>query len=159
MANLERTYTIPLRKEWQKAPKYKRSKKAIRAIKEFLIQHVKAEEKNLKIGEALNKLIWKHGIKNPPPRVKVNVLKNEKGITYVDLFGVELKAKEETKEKKLTEKIVEKIVGKKEEAKETTKKEAPKTDKKTSETKPKEKKFDKSIIDDLLEPKNTVKKE
>ncbi len=164
MANLERTYVIPLRREWLKAPKYKRAKKAIRAIKEFVQKHVKAEEENLRIGQALNKTIWHHGIKNPPGKVKVNVVKDEKGIAYVELFGVELKVKEEKKEKKLTEKISEKLTGSKEEKKtETPKKEVPKTEKPKEEAKktvkPKEKKFDKSVVDDLLEPKNSVKKE
>ena len=31
---LERTYVIPLRKEFSKAPRYKRAKKAIKALKE-----------------------------------------------------------------------------------------------------------------------------
>lgn len=159
MANLERTYVIPLRREWLKTPRYKRAKKAIRAIKEFLIRHVKAEEENIRIGQSLNKTIWHHGIKNPPGKIKVNILKDEKGIAYVELFGVEIKKKEEVKEKKLTEKIAEKIVGKKEDKPKEEVKATPKKEETPKIEKPKEKKFEKSIIDDLIAPKNPVKKE
>ena len=41
---LERTYNVPLRREWLKAPKYKRSKKAIAALKQFVAKHMKAAE-------------------------------------------------------------------------------------------------------------------
>ncbi len=91
MATLERTYTIPLRREWLKAPKYKRAKRAVAAVRNFLCRHMKVEKhlatKELKLGPQLNLEIWKHGIKNPPSRVKVNVSKNDKGIVYAELFG------------------------------------------------------------------------
>ena len=32
MAQLERIYTIPIRREWEKAPSYKRAKKAVKAV-------------------------------------------------------------------------------------------------------------------------------
>ena len=60
----ERTYTIPLRKEWLKSPKYRRAKKAISAVKQFLIKHMKSED--VRLGKYINEEIWKHGIKNPP---------------------------------------------------------------------------------------------
>lgn len=91
MATLERTYTIPLRREWLKAPKYKRAKRAVAAVRTFLCRHMKVEKhlatKELKLGPQLNLEIWKHGMKNPPSRVKVNVSKNDKGIVYAELFG------------------------------------------------------------------------
>ncbi len=88
MATLERTYTIPLRKEWLKTVKYKRAKKAVRAIREFLMRHMKvAEMENIKLGKYLNLELWKHSIKRPPSRVKVNVTKDDKGIVRAELFG------------------------------------------------------------------------
>lgn len=115
MATTERTYTIPLRKEWLKAVKYKRAKKAVRAIREFLMRHMKVDKmENIKIGKYLNLILWSHGIKNPPSRVKVNVTKDEKGIVKVEMVGA---PKEEKKEEpKKTEK--------KEEAKPKEKKES-----------------------------------
>ena len=41
---MERIYNIPLRKEYQKAPRYKKSGKAMRAIKEFILKHTKVKE-------------------------------------------------------------------------------------------------------------------
>ena len=49
---LERVYTIPLRKEYQKAPHYKRAKRAISAIYDFVQRHVKTND--IKIGKFLN---------------------------------------------------------------------------------------------------------
>jgi len=33
-------HVIPLRKEWLKVPRWKRTKKAIRAVREYLIKHM-----------------------------------------------------------------------------------------------------------------------
>ena len=49
---MERTYIIPLRKEWLKVPIYKRTKKAVKATKEFLQKHMKVE--TVKLGRHLN---------------------------------------------------------------------------------------------------------
>lgn len=84
----ERTYVIPLRKEWLKTVKYKRAKKAVRAIKEFLMRHMKAAEmENVKIGTYLNLELWKHSIKRPPSRVKITATKDDKGVVWAELVG------------------------------------------------------------------------
>jgi len=105
---IERTYNIPLRREFQKVPKYKRAKKSIKAIKEFLSRHLKQEDfKKIKLGSNLNLKIWEHGIKNPPHHVKVNAIKTDDGTVYAELFGYEIKLpekKESKKEKKKEEK-------------------------------------------------------
>jgi ribosomal protein L31E len=101
MANIERTYTIPLRREWLKSVKYKRAKKAVRAIREFLMRHMKVEEMdNIKLGKYLNLILWSHGIKNPPSRVKVNVIKDDKGIVRAEIVGAPVEKKKEEKPKK-----------------------------------------------------------
>jgi ribosomal protein L31E len=102
MAALERTYTIPLRREWLKTVKYKRAKKAVRAIREFLMRHMKAAEENIRLGKHLNLELWKHSIKNPPARVKVNVTKDDKGVVVAELFGAP-KAEAPKKKAKLTD--------------------------------------------------------
>lgn len=86
MAVLERTYTIPLRREFLKSPKYKRTKKAGIALRQFLVKHMKSED--VLIGRYLNLELWKHGIRNPPSRVKVTVSKDDKGVVRAELFGV-----------------------------------------------------------------------
>jgi len=139
---LERKYNIPLRSQWLKVPRYKRAKKAAIAVRKFLIKHMKPEEmdpRNVKLGKYLNDELWKHGIKNPPHHIKVDVTKDDKGLVKAELEGAPVEKKEEKKERKkkpanLKEKIeqkldkkdVEKKVIEKEKLKEL-KKEKPKT--------------------------------
>jgi large subunit ribosomal protein L31e len=82
---IERTYNVPLRKEYRKVPRWKRTKKAVKALKEFLQKHMKSED--VKLSTDLNQEMWKHGIRNPPHHVKVTVSKNDKGEVNADLFG------------------------------------------------------------------------
>ncbi len=99
----EKTYNIPLRKEFQKAPKYKRAKKAIAAVKKFLVRHTKSE--NIKIGTKLNQEIWKNGIRNPPHHVKVNVKKEEDVVTAELIGNNTIEAKVEDKKTSKTKKV------------------------------------------------------
>jgi len=94
---LERTYNVPLRKESQKSPRWKRTKKAISALKEFLSQHLRSD--NVKLSPRLNEEMWKHGIKNPPHHIKVNVTKDDSGLVQADLFGAEEKVIRAKKDK------------------------------------------------------------
>ena len=139
---LEREYTIPLRKEFQKAPKYKRAKKTIKALKEFLAKHMKSD--NIKLGKYLNLKVWEHGIKNPPHKVKVKVEKYDDGLVKAELVGAPVEEKKE--EKKETKKKTPKKQEKKqpeneaEERKEEPTKEMLKKKEEPKETKSKEKK-------------------
>lgn len=122
---LERTYIIPLRKEWLKAPKYKRAKKAMSAVKEFLAKHMKSD--NIKIGTNLNMKLWERGIKSPPHKIKVSVIKEDDGTVKAELFGLKyqdfkVQAKKEKKSKK--DELMEKLGAK-------PKEEKPKKEKKT----------------------------
>ncbi|MBW2985432.1 60S ribosomal protein L31 [Candidatus Woesearchaeota archaeon] len=140
---LERTYNVPLRKEFLKVPKYKRAKKAVTALKQFLVKHMKSD--NVKIGKYLNDEIWKHGIKNPPHHVKLNAVKDKDGLITAELVGapVDKKEEEETKkeeEPKVEEKEVEQVSTKSEE---TKVEEKPATEKKETKSPKKEPKKDK----------------
>jgi ribosomal protein L31E len=118
---IERTYNVPLRKEWLKAPMYRRSKKAVTALTEFAAKHMKTDIENVKIGKQVNLLIWKNGIKNPPHHVKVNMVKEDDGIVKVELFGVKyeqlkiIEKQEKTKKDELMDKLGVKKAPKKEE--------------------------------------------
>ena len=61
---LERIYNVPLRKEYQKAPRWKRTEKAVVGLRQFLGKHMESE--NVLLNTPLNNHLWKHGIKNPP---------------------------------------------------------------------------------------------
>ena len=145
---MERTYNVPLRKEFQKAPKWRRTKKAVKALREFIIKHMKSEE--VKIGKYLNLKLWKHGIKNPPHHIKVKAAKDDKGVVLVELAELpkeaileKQKEEEKTKEKEAKEKEKkteepkkeEKPEGKEAKKSEEGAKEAKPTDEKTEETK------------------------
>jgi len=152
MADLERTYVIPLRREWEKAPRYKRAKKAVKAVKEFLAQHMKVRDRDLKkikIQRWLNMKLWERGIKKPPARIKVKAIK-EGEIVRAELAELPKKAKMELekeqkkkeaaeKKKKNAESVKLKVpfVGKK--VKEEEKNEAEKPEVKKDEVKEKEK--------------------
>jgi len=110
---LERVYVVPLRKEWLKVAKHKRAKKAVKALKEFLVRHMKSEK--IRIGKELNEALWARGIRNPPHKVKINVVKYDDDSIKVNLFGV--KNKEEKKQESKKEKKEEKTKEVKKESK------------------------------------------
>jgi large subunit ribosomal protein L31e len=142
---LERTYTIPLRREYLKAPKWKRTNRAVSAVKNFLVKHLKSD--NVNLGKTLNDNLWKHGIRNPPHKVKVSVTKDSEGVVRAELFGakVDKPAKKTVKlDAKVTEKSIEQ---KKEDLKIPESKEELKT-LQTDKPEPKEEKLPK-VKDDL----------
>lgn len=106
MANLERLYTIPLRKEFLKAPRYKRSKKVISTIRTFISKNMKNQ--TVKIGTMLNEEVLKHGRKNPPHKIRVKAIRYDApSFVKVDLPNavfedpLKEKGKKETKKEKV----------------------------------------------------------
>lgn len=93
---LSRVYTINLSKVVL-SPKYRRTKRAINMIKEFAKRHMKSEE--ITIDENLNKQMWKRGIKHPPRKVRVKMVKDEDGMVTVSLYHEEAKEEEVEEEK------------------------------------------------------------
>jgi len=94
-AELEREYVIPLRRNAMKVPRYKRAKKAVKAIKEFLAKHMKVEDRDtrkVKVNMYLNNEVWFRGIKKPPAKIKVKAIKKD-GIVYAELAEVPEKVK------------------------------------------------------------------
>lgn len=82
MADLERVYNVPLRKEFRKAPKYKRTMKAVKALREFLKKHMKCEI--VKIGKYTNLELHKGGRKHPPHHIKIKAIKKTEKIKGKD---------------------------------------------------------------------------
>ncbi|MBU2523477.1 MAG: 50S ribosomal protein L31e [Nanoarchaeota archaeon] len=117
---LERQYVIPLRKEWLKVPKYKRAKKGIKAVKEFIAKHMKTDMNNVKLSRWVNENVWGRGIKSPPGKIKIKAVKDDKNIVHVELFELSEKAKkfEEKESKRKT------VITDKKKAEETKRKEA-----------------------------------
>ena len=135
---LERVYNVPLRREYQKAPNWRRTPKAVRALRQFISKHMKSDQ--VLIGRYVNLHLWKNGIKNPPHHIKVNAIKDEKGAVKVELVELPGKAKRELEKQKEVDKKKEDIA-KQKETEEKAKKEAEK--KKTEEEKKAEEKLKK----------------
>ena len=133
MAKIERVYNIPLRSEWLKAPPYKRAKKAVTAVREFLIKQMKSEQ--VKLGRMLNHKIWEHSIKTPPHHIKVSVIKYDDGVVRAELdgFPVEPVAPETKKKTKSDKKTAADTKAKGKTAEKITKKETVKSTKKVPE--------------------------
>ncbi|MBD3318418.1 hypothetical protein GF342_00755 [Candidatus Woesearchaeota archaeon] len=150
---MERTYIIPLRKEWRKTVKCRRAKKTIRAIREFLQKHMKTDD--VRIGKHLNEEVWKHGIKNPPSKVRVNARKEKEGHVICELFGKELPKKvEEPKKKSTVEKLKDKV-GK--DTPKTAKKETVKEEKTTKKDDKKDEKKENTAKKEVTEKKSAEK--
>ena len=117
---LERVYNVPLRREAHKAPKYRRAKKAMIALREFVAKHMKTDPENVKIGEHANLTIWKQGMQYPPHHIKVKAAKQDDGKVIVELVGAPEKKVAEPKKvrgKKAEQEADVKQPGSKEEAK------------------------------------------
>lgn len=114
---LERVYIVPLRKGFLKVPQYKRAKKAVKTLKEFLAKHMKVENRDLnkvKIDIYLNNEIWFKGIKKPLSKVKVKA-KKINGIVYAELEDISdyvkwTKQKNDKKKTKVNKKALEKVI-------------------------------------------------
>ncbi|MBI2107366.1 60S ribosomal protein L31 [Candidatus Woesearchaeota archaeon] len=103
---LERIYNIPLRREFMKAASYRKTKRSVSAVREFLQKHMKCEE--VKIGKYLNLELWKHGRKNPPPKIQVKAIKDkikikdkEIEIVKAELVNAPIEFQKETKKEKV----------------------------------------------------------
>ena len=142
--SIEKEYTIPLRRAFLKAPRYERTRKAIKEIKKFIARHMKIPERDLskvKLDVYLNNELWFRGRKKPPAKIKI-MAKKEGDNVFVTFLEIPKhvqykKAKIERKHKKPEKKKEEKP---KEEPKPEEKKDEKSEDKKPEEDKKDEKK-------------------
>lgn len=82
-SKIEREYIIPLREKSRSVPRYKKTPKAIKTIKEFIARHMKIENRDLKkvkIDKDLNQFLWAKGIRKHPHKIKVKATKNGEDI-------------------------------------------------------------------------------
>lgn len=92
----ERTYTVPLGKAWIMPPR-KRSPRAVRMLRSFMIKHMKMEvrkegegeeeeePKKLVISNEVNERIWGRGVEKPPRKIRVRAAKDKDGNVTVYL--------------------------------------------------------------------------
>ena len=92
---IEREYIIPLREKGRPVPRYKKTPKAVKTVKEFLVRHMKIRDRDLnkiKIDRFVNEALWFRGIKNPPHKIKIKAIKKGE-IVRVELVDVPEKLK------------------------------------------------------------------
>ena len=116
MVELIRDYVIPLRREVRKAPKWRRSKKAVSVVRKFIRKHMKTER--VIICTELNEKIWEHGIKNPPGKVEVSVAKIKKDDEVFSIVNLKEAGLQEYIKLYETDKVKEKVKKLEEENKE-----------------------------------------
>lgn len=93
---LSRVYTINLSKAWL-TPRIRRTKRAINMIREFAQRHMKSDD--VKIDRSLNEVMWERGIRKPPRKIRVKMVKDEDDVVTVSLYSEEVKEEEKVEEK------------------------------------------------------------
>ena len=163
MADLERTYTVPLRKGFVESARHRRTKKAISVLKIFLKKHFKADD--VKLGEKLNEKMWEKGKQNPPCKVVVTGVKDSENVVRAELKGfkfVDKRKKEEVKEEGIKARLAEKLgvkPGKKKAGKEEEDKKGGGEKKEEVKAEKKEAGVKKEGVDSKEEKKEEVKAE
>ena len=139
---IEREYTIPLRRAWLRVSNYRRTGKAIKAIKIYVAKHMKVAERdvnNVKLDVYFNNDLWFRGRRHPPGKVKVKVKKVGEivHVTFAEVPEIVkfLKARHEKRHEKPTKKADEK------------KEEKPETEEKTDEQKKEEQEKEQSVAE------------
>lgn len=92
----ERIYTVPLGKAWIMPPN-KRTPRAVRMLRIFIVKHMKLEAKKegeteeeeepskLVINNEVNERMWARGIEKPPRKIRVRAAKDKEGNVTVYL--------------------------------------------------------------------------
>ncbi|MDP3966363.1 MAG: hypothetical protein Q8Q04_02435, partial [archaeon] len=144
-----------LREKCRPSPRYKKTPKAIKTVKEFLVRHMKIRDgdlKKIRIDINLNEQLWMRGIKKPVHKIKVKAVKEgdivrvysanlPPKINFKKLRGekMEIQAKADAEKKKtMMEKAKETLKGKKEPAEEISEESVEKTDEEKKDEKEKE---------------------
>ena len=77
----ERIYVVPLYKAFRYKRGLHRAKKAVKFLRSFMERHMK--DPNIRISEEVNEMIWSRGMRNPPRRIKVRVVRTEDAGVWV----------------------------------------------------------------------------
>jgi len=90
-----RVYTVTLKQNTLTAPKWRRTKKAVTILREYLEKHTKSDD--VRISRWVNERLWSKGGKNPPSKISVKVTKKKDNIMDVELAELSERAKREAK--------------------------------------------------------------
>ena len=95
---LERVYTIPLGKVLLSQSQH-RAVRAINMIREFARKHMKTQE--IKIDEEVAHLIWSKGVRSPPRKIRVKMVKTDDGHILVTNYQDDVESDEKDSKKSL----------------------------------------------------------
>lgn len=157
---LEREYIINVREEISKVPRYRKTEKAVTAIREFLMRHMKVYDKDkdkIKLSKWLNEYLWKRGIRNPPTKIKIRAVKFSDGIIEAELAELTKKVQIEKEKEQKRKEEAEKISAKREE--ESKKAEEAKKAEEERATKEEEKSEEKEKAEKLKGEERLLEKE
>ncbi|MBN2042490.1 MAG: 60S ribosomal protein L31 [Candidatus Aenigmarchaeota archaeon] len=70
-SDIDRVYTINLRKSWVNYSRSRRTKKSINTIREFLQKHTKSAE--VKLSKGINEFVMSRGFRKPPGKISIEV--------------------------------------------------------------------------------------
>jgi large subunit ribosomal protein L31e len=73
---ITRIMMVPLRVV-RTVPRTKRAPRAIKAIREHVVRHMKAKTEDVWIDPLVNEVLWRRGIQKPPHRIRLKVIKFE----------------------------------------------------------------------------------
>jgi len=76
--------TVPLRRA-RTVPRTQRAPRAVKAIREHVVQHMKAKIEDVWIDPQINELLWRRGRAKPPHSIRVKVIKFEDELVEVSL--------------------------------------------------------------------------
>jgi large subunit ribosomal protein L31e len=86
--NETRIDTVNVGKAWI-TPRYRRTDRVIRMIREFAKKNMKSDE--VKLDQDLNRQIWRRGKTNPPRKIRLKLVKDEDGAVVVSLYDEAIK--------------------------------------------------------------------
>jgi large subunit ribosomal protein L31e len=80
----EKILTINLRKNILKVAKWRRGKCYSKIFQELVKNQLKTDK--IKVDKKVNERIWRKGIENPPTKLRIKSVKQNDGITRIELM-------------------------------------------------------------------------
>ncbi|MEM2094145.1 MAG: 50S ribosomal protein L31e [Candidatus Bathyarchaeia archaeon] len=79
----ERVYIVPLFKKLRSTPAKKRTRRAVRVLREFVSRHMSSDA--VAISDEVNKFLWRRSVERPPRHIRIKVTMDRDNIATVYL--------------------------------------------------------------------------
>ena len=98
---IERLFTIPLRKA-KHGPSSRAAPMALKSVRQYLIKHMKVENKDIWIDDSLNQALWSRGKHKIPSSIRIRAVKFDDGVVEASLpeLGIKTSRRELLKEER-----------------------------------------------------------